>query len=167
MFFKNGDIIAFDGQKVGTGQACRAGADNRCRVGGTVCVFGGRKERALFVVDRLYQNLMVYLSHPDSPKHKGQPLFPVSDNKAIASSTVQKKIKRYCRDAGITERVTPHVLRHSFATEMYHEKVPVHAIQVMMGHEKAAETSLYIKVRDSFKKQALRQLTLSVRMSWE
>ena len=126
-----------------------------------------RKQRALFVVDRLYQNLLVYLSHPDSPKRKSQPLFPVSDNKAIASSTVQKKIKKYCRDAGITERVTPHVLRHSFATDMYHEKVPVHAIQVMMGHAKAAETSLYIKVKGSFKREALGQLTLSERMSWE
>lgn len=126
-----------------------------------------KKQRALFVVDRLYQNLMVYLSHPESPKRKSQPLFPVSDNKAIASSTVQKKIKRYCRDAGITERITPHVLRHSFATEMYHENVPVHAIQVMMGHARPAETSLYIKVKDSFKIKALRQLTLSTRMSWE
>ena len=126
-----------------------------------------RKQRTLFVVGRLYRNLKVYLSHPDSPKRKKQPLFPVNDTKAIASSTVQKKIKQYCRDAGITERITPHVLRHSFATEMYHEKVPVHAIQVMMGHARPAETSLYIKVKDSFKKQALRQLSLNARMSWE
>lgn len=70
-----------------------------------------RKQRALFVVGRLYQNLIVYLSHPDSPKRKSQPLFPVNDTKAISSDTVQKSIRRYCRDAGITERLTPHVLR--------------------------------------------------------
>jgi integrase/recombinase XerD len=126
-----------------------------------------RKERALFVVGKLYENMKVYLSHHETPKKKSDPLFPVKNNKAISNSRVQKKIKEYCALAGIEERITPHVLRHSFATEMYHEKVPISAIQVMMGHTKPAETAIYIKVNDVFKKEALYQLTISERMSWE
>lgn len=126
-----------------------------------------RKQRALFVVDKLYDNLIAYLSHPQSPKRKRDPLFPVESGKAISNSRVQKKIKEYCTEAGIKERITPHVLRHSFATEMYHANVPLDAIQAMMGHDKMAETAVYIKVSDRLKKEALRNLSISRRVSWE
>ena len=126
-----------------------------------------RKQRALFVVDKLYDNLIAYLSHPQSPKRKRDHLFPVESGKAISNSRVQKKIKEYCMEAGIKERITPHVLRHSFATEMYHANVPLDAIQAMMGHDKMAETAVYIKVSDRLKKEALRNLSISRRVSWE
>lgn len=126
-----------------------------------------KKERALFVVDKLYDNLVRYLSYEESPKKKNDPLFPVESGKAISNSRVRKKIKEYCKDAGIKERITPHVLRHSFATEMYHAGVPVEAIQAMMGHDKKTETSVYIKVSDTFKEEALNILTLSERAIWD
>jgi len=126
-----------------------------------------RKQRALFIVDKLYDNLIAYLSHPQSPKRNTDPLFPVESGKAISNDRVQKKIKEYCKEAGIKERITPHVLRHSFATEMYHANVPLDAIQAMMGHDKMAETAVYIKVPDQFKEEALVQLTINERMSWE
>ena len=126
-----------------------------------------RKQRALFVVDRLYDNLIAYLAHPQSPQQKTDPLFPVKGGKAISNDRVQKKMKEYCKEAGIKDRITPHVLRHSFATEMYHANVPLDAIQAMMGHDKRAETAVYIKVSDRFKKEALLQLTINERMSWE
>lgn len=126
-----------------------------------------KKERALFVVGKLYDNLMKYLSYKKSPKKKKAPLFPVESGKAISNSRVLKKIKEYCKEAGIKERITPHVLRHSFATEMYHAGVPVEAIQAMMGHDKKTETSVYIKVSDIFKEEALNILTLSERAIWQ
>ena len=126
-----------------------------------------KKQRALFVVDKLYDNLIAYLSHQGSPKKKTDPLFPVERGKAISNSRVQKKIKEYCREAGIEERITPHVLRHSFATEMYHADVPLDAIQAMMGHDRKSETSAYIKVSDPFKDKALARLTISGRVSWQ
>lgn len=126
-----------------------------------------RKQRALFVVDRLYDNLITYLAHPESPGQKKDPLFPVKSGKAISNNRVQKKMKEYCREAGIKDRITPHVLRHSFATEMYHANVPLDAIRAMMGHDKKAETAVYIRVSDRFKKEALLQLTINERMSWQ
>jgi len=125
-----------------------------------------RKQRALFIVDKLYENLIAYLAHPDSPKRKKDPLFPVESGKAISNDRVQKKIKEYCKGLGIKEGITPHVLRHSFATEMYHANVPLEAIQAMMGHDRKSETSAYIKVSDQFEKKALVQLTISGGVSW-
>jgi integrase/recombinase XerD len=126
-----------------------------------------KKQRALFVVDKLYDNLVAYLAHPKTLKFKKDPMFPVKSGKAISTDRVQRKLRQYCKKAGITERLTPHVLRHSFATEMYHARVPLHAIQVMMGHSNTAETAIYIKVDDSFKQEALNQLVINGRLSWE
>ena len=126
-----------------------------------------KKDRALFVVDRLYENLVSYLAHPESPKQKQAPLFPAKTDKPLSSNRIQKKIKEYCKAASIKEHLTPHVLRHSFATEMYHQKVPIDAIQAMMGHEKIEQTSVYIKVEDKLQKEALGQLTINGRLSWE
>jgi len=125
-----------------------------------------KKQRALFVVDKLYDNLMAYLAHPKTLKFKKDPMFPVESGKAISTDRVQRKLRQYCTKAGITERITPHVLRHSFATEMYHARVPLYAIQSMMGHSNTAETAIYIKVNDSFKQEALNQLVINGRPSW-
>ncbi len=125
-----------------------------------------KKQRALFVVDTLYDNLMAYLAHPKTLKFKKDAMFPVESGKAISTDRVQRKLRQYCKKAGITERITPHVLRHSFATEMYHAKVPLYAIQAMMGHSNTAETAIYIKVNDRFKQEALNQLVINGRPSW-
>jgi len=126
----------------------------------------GDKQRALFVVDKLYANLVRYLNHPESPKKKSEPLFPVQKNKPISTDRVQRMMKEYAHSAGISERITPHVLRHSFATEMYHCGVPLYAIQAMLGHENEAESSIYIHVSDELEKQALENITIEGRMSW-
>ena len=70
-------------------------------------------------------------------------------------------MKEYVRKAGIQSIVTPHILRHSFATEMYRQGVPFSAIQTMMGHERKEETSLYIHVPARMKKEALTHMTIS------
>jgi len=127
----------------------------------------GDKQRALFVVDTLYAHLVHYLNHPESPKKKSEPLFPVQKNKTISTDRVQRMIKEYAASAGICERITPHVLRHSFATEMYHRGVPLYAIQAMLGHENEAESAIYIHVSDELEKQALENIAIEGRMSWQ
>ena len=118
------------------------------------------KERALFVVDKLYENLVTYLKHPESPKDKSEPMFQTEKLKAISKDRVQRMIHESARKAGITVRITPHVLRHSFATEMYHQQVPPESIQTMLGHNNLDESSIYIHVSDTLKKQALEQITI-------
>ena len=120
----------------------------------------GRKERILFVVDLLYDNLVRYLEHPDSPKRKSDPIFPTAKGTPVSKNRVQRIIKETAKKVGIPERVTPHVLRHSFATEMYHKGVPGEDICRMMGHDSIEETSLYIHVSDDLKKEALEKITI-------
>ena len=126
-----------------------------------------KKQRALFVVDKLYDVLTDYLNDPESPRKKNAPLFPIQSGTAISNNRVLKMIKEYSVKADIKERITPHVLRHSFATEMYHQGVPLSAIQAMLGHCTKAETAIYVHVSDQLQKQALEQITIEGRLSWQ
>jgi integrase/recombinase XerD len=125
----------------------------------------GDKERALFVVDKLYDNLVNYLSHPQSPKGQSVPMFPNHKKQALSKHRVQRMIIESTCKAGLKERITPHVLRHSFATEMYQQEVPPKAIQAMLGHNYLDESSIYIHVSDSQKKQALKKITIEGSLS--
>lgn len=126
-----------------------------------------KKQRALFVVDRLYDDLLDYLADPQSPDKKREPLFPAQPAKAISPNRVLKMITEHARKAQIKERITPHVLRHTFATEMYHQGTPLSAVRTMMGHEKIAETSIYVHVSDQVKRLALEHITISGGSLWQ
>ncbi|RLB63931.1 MAG: recombinase XerD [Deltaproteobacteria bacterium] len=127
-----------------------------------------KKQRALFVVNRLFDELIRYLAHPKAPNKKCAPLFQ-ADTKttAISNDRVQRIVKDQAKKAGIVADVTPRVLRHSFATEMYHCGVPLSDIQAMMGHDSIADTSIYIHVSDKLKQLALDQIFISRRLSWQ
>jgi site-specific recombinase XerD len=127
-----------------------------------------KKQRALFVVDRLFDDLTRYLAHPKAPNKKRAALFQ-ADTKttAVSNSRVQRIVKDQAKIAGITSPVTPRVLRHAFATEMYHQNVPLSAIQAMMGHDSVAETSLYVHVSEKLKQIALDTILISRRPSWQ
>jgi site-specific recombinase XerD len=126
-----------------------------------------KKQRALFVVDRLFDALIRYLNHPLSSHKKLAPLIPGQPNTALSNSRVQRIVKDQAKKAGIIAAVTPRVLRHSFATEMYHQNVPLDAIQYMMGHDSIADTSIYIHVSDKLKQLALDSILISRRFSWQ
>ena len=126
-----------------------------------------KKQRALFVVDRLFDALIRYLNHPLSPQKKLAPFFPGQPHTAISNSRVQRIVKDQAKMAGIIDAVTPRVLRHCFATEMYHQNVPLSAIQAMMGHDSIADTSIYIHVSDKLKQLALDSILISRRFAWQ
>jgi len=127
----------------------------------------GKKQRVLFIVNKLYDNLIEYLHHPKSPKKNSDVLFPTQKGTSVAPRTLHSITQNYARKARIKERVSPHVLRHSFATEMYNKKVPIEAIRVIMGHDKISETSVYIHVSDELQKHALDYLSIQRRNQWQ
>jgi len=141
---------------------------------GLLTVHGkGRKQRALFIVDKLYDNLVAYLKRPVSPTHlkmkynlKNKPIFPSRDDAMLTGDHILKIVHQATQKAGIKQRITPHVLRHTFATEMYLAKTPLNDIEDMMGHETQAETALYIHVPDELKKQALETIAIEGECSW-
>jgi len=136
---------------------------NRPEKVGALLIHGkGLKQRTLFVVDKLYDNLNRYLKLPESPSKNSNFMFPPKQHydRPVSNDRVLKIIKQTAKEAGIKERITPHVLRHTFATHMYEKGVPAQAISRMMGHVSIEETAIYIHVSEDMKKRALNKITI-------
>ena len=133
---------------------------------GTLLVHGkGGKERTLFIVDALYDTFFRYLRAKKSPKRKNSLLFSNGKGKIICGSRVRQMIKEAGKRMGITERLTPHVFRHTFATEMYNQKVPVDVIREMMGHGVLRETAIYIHISDELQAEVLKKISIKEQVS--
>jgi site-specific recombinase XerD len=74
-------------------------------------------------------------------------LFPGQDPvKPLSTRQLTRAVHEAARRAGIDKRVSPHTLRHSFATHLLEEHVDIRVIQVLLGHAKLETTALYTRV---------------------
>lgn len=70
------------------------------------------------------------------------------ENKGITPRSVQRMIRKYTKAAGITKEITPHSLRHTFATDLLFSGSDLRAVQSLLGHENIATTQIYTHVTD-------------------
>ena len=66
----------------------------------------------------------------------------------LTSRSVQRIIKKYATIAGITRKVTPHVIRHSFATDLLSNGADLRSVQALLGHAHIGTTQIYTHVTD-------------------
>jgi integrase/recombinase XerD len=103
----------------------------------------GRKDRYTLLSDRALGAARGHWKlQPASPW-----LFPGSRPEAhITARTVQKIVRTIARQAGIERKVTPHVLRHSFATHLLEAGTDLRYIQMLLGHASTRTTEIYTHV---------------------
>lgn len=66
----------------------------------------------------------------------------------LTPRSVERLIKKYATKAGITRKVTPHVIRHSFATDLLESGADLRSVQALLGHANIATTQVYTHVTD-------------------
>lgn len=111
---------------------------------GIVRVMGkGRKERIVPVGEKAVVALKNYLDQRGDPEIE-EPLFVNLRGGRLTSRSVGRLIKKYTRASGIVRKVSPHSLRHSFATHLLDAGADIREIQEMLGHASLSTTQRYI-----------------------
>lgn len=111
---------------------------------GIVRVMGkGRKERIVPIGNKAIEALRAYLDQRGDPEGEA-PLFVNLRGGRLTSRSVGRLIKKYTRTSGIVRKVSPHSLRHSFATHLLDGGADIREIQEMLGHASLSTTQRYI-----------------------
>jgi site-specific recombinase XerD len=115
----------------------------------------GDKIRVVFVSEEARQAVKNYLAkRPDID----DAMFVQIDKKALkintkrglrlTSRSIERIVKYYAIKAGISKKVTPHVIRHSFATDLLSNGADLRSVQMLLGHANIATTQIYTHVTD-------------------
>lgn len=113
----------------------------------------GDKVRVVFLSEPAKQILKLYL---DKRADIDEALFiqfgrgSAKDKESMRLSprSVERIVKHYAIKAGITKKVTPHVIRHSFATDLLQNGADLRSVQALLGHASIATTQIYTHVTD-------------------
>ncbi|MBU1111524.1 MAG: site-specific tyrosine recombinase/integron integrase [archaeon] len=101
----------------------------------------GGKDRLFFISKNLTEDLYKYLDG-----RKTGFLFQNHSNNQLSSRNVQKIVSLAGKKAGINKQVTPHKLRHSFATHLHDSGTSIRTIQELLGHSNLQTTEIYTHV---------------------
>lgn len=114
----------------------------------------GQKVRLVFLSPAAKEAIKAYLK-----KRKGldeEALFTnvseinkESKSGRLTSRSIERIVKKYAIEAGISKKVTPHTLRHAFATDLLRNGADIRSVQMMLGHANVATTQVYTHVTDS------------------
>ncbi len=111
----------------------------------------GDKPRVVFLSDRAKETIEKYLS----ARRDAAPYIFVSHDRAqkgrvehgpLTPRSIERLVAFYARAAGITKRITPHTLRHTFATDLLLSGADIRAVQSMLGHSSITTTQIYTHI---------------------
>ncbi len=105
----------------------------------------GEKVRLVFLSPEAIKYLKEY---EKVRKDLEEPLFVNEFGGRLTTRSVERLVKKYATKAGIGRRVTPHTLRHSFATDLLQNGADIRSVQVMLGHANITTTQVYTHVTD-------------------
>lgn len=88
-----------------------------------------------------------------SPEGQEEPLFCSKIGKRLTARSIERIVAKYAVLAGITKPVTPHTLRHSFATDLLISGADLRSVQALLGHSSVTTTQIYTHVTDQHLKE--------------
>jgi integrase/recombinase XerD len=116
---------------------------------GVVRVLGkGSKERLVPLGDAARDWLQRYFleARPEFPDPRGPAVFPGRSGSPMTRQTFWHRLRHIAQVAGITTELSPHTLRHAFATHLVNHGADLRVVQLLLGHEDLSTTQIYTHV---------------------
>lgn len=116
----------------------------------------GQKDRPVFVSPSAADHVQNYLNARDdslpalflSYSRRNSEPDVSGDYRRLGARSIQRMISKYAKLAGITKHVSPHTMRHSFATDLLMNGADLRSVQSMLGHSNISTTQVYTHVTD-------------------
>jgi len=119
----------------------------------TIRIFGkGSKERIMCISDNLSKTISDYLI---SPSQKSDYLLLNRLGNRLSEQSIRYMVNDYANAVGAPLHITPHMFRHTFATELHNEDVDIRYIQQFLGHSSIATTQIYTHISTSKTREIL------------
>ena len=115
----------------------------------------GGKVRIVFLSDAAKDSVRRYLNmrHQQENKVLSDALFTTNTGERIYSRAIQRVLRKRSVQAGITKHVTPHTMRHYFATDLLQNGADIRSVQMLLGHASINTTQIYTNLSDKHLKE--------------
>jgi integrase/recombinase XerC len=118
----------------------------------------GKKERIAPIGAKALQSIQQYIEYRNKRMQNDDSfdtkvLFANKHGKRLSTRSVRRKMDKYLRQAGLDPTISPHTLRHSFATHMLNNGADLRSVQELLGHQSLSTTQIYTHVTTSKIKQ--------------
>lgn len=125
----------------------------------SIVIRGGKgdKERIILVPEEIVEKMKIYYADVVARGRTSKFFFVSRKGGHFDTSTIERIVKRSAQKAGIQRKVTPHTLRHTFATNILRNGGDIRFIQKLLGHSNISTTEIYTHIdneamREMFKK---------------
>ena len=116
-------------------------------IGGSIRVMGkGKRERLAPIGDRALQAIQAYLRQRPPAMAASRALFVNQRGGRLSARSVQRLLGKWIKQASIAQHVSPHTLRHSFATHLLNRGADLRSVQELLGHLHLSTTQIYTHV---------------------
>ncbi|MCK4321753.1 tyrosine-type recombinase/integrase [candidate division WOR-3 bacterium] len=117
----------------------------------------GEKDRTLWIGEKDIELLEKWRERQlEKTDRDPEYVFTTLKGTPVKNRYVQFMVKRYSEKAGITKNISPHTLRHTFATDLYRETKNIRIVQKALGHSDLSTTMIYTHIVDDELEEAMK-----------
>lgn len=116
----------------------------------------GNRQRLVYLLQKpLFKKIEQYLVRRSSVPTCSESLFVNANGRAILPSNLRAALRTMAKSAGVSRHVTPHMLRHTCATQWLEAGLDIRHVQKLLGHQSISTTEIYTHVSDQGLREAL------------